>query len=71
MLFSPCSFNFLDTIYLFFFCPCFWNLYHPEAISREVAELAPGAELVEQWKEGPAVAASANRVIEFLQAQTP
>ena len=47
------------------------DLYHPEAISREVAELAPGAELVEQWKEGPAVEASANRVIEFLQAQTP
>lgn len=47
------------------------DLYHPEAISREVAELAPGAELVEEWKEGPAVEASAQRVIEFLAAQTP
>lgn len=47
------------------------DLYHPEAISREVAELAPGAELVEDWKEGPAAEASAQRVIEFLEAQTP
>ena len=47
------------------------DLYHPEAISREVAQLAPRAELVEAWKEGPAVQASAQRVVEFLKAQTP
>jgi pimeloyl-ACP methyl ester carboxylesterase len=47
------------------------DLYHPETISREVAELAPRGELVESWKEGPAVQASAARVVEFLQAQTP
>jgi pimeloyl-ACP methyl ester carboxylesterase len=47
------------------------DLYHPEAISREVAQLAPRAELVEEWKEGEAVAASAQRAIEFLQRHTP
>ncbi len=47
------------------------DLYHPEAISREIAQLAPRAELVEAWKEGPAVQASAQRVVEFLKAQTP
>ena len=43
------------------------DLYHPEAISREVADLAPRAELIEDWKEGAAVQASAQRVVEFLQ----
>ena len=47
------------------------DLYHPEAISREVADLAPRAQLIEAWKEGPAVEASAQRVVEFLQAHTP
>ena len=47
------------------------DLYHPEAISREVAQLAPQAELIQEWKEGPAVQASAQRVVEFLKAQTP
>ena len=47
------------------------DLYHPEAISREVADLAPRAQLIEAWKEGPAVAASAQQVVEFLQAHTP
>ncbi len=27
------------------------DLYHPEAVSRELAELAPAAELIEYWKE--------------------
>ena len=47
------------------------DLYHPQAISREVAELAPRAELIEEWKEGAAVQASAARVVEFLQAHVP
>ena len=47
------------------------DLYHPQSISREVAELAPRAELVEEWKEGDAVQASADRVVAFLQAHTP
>ena len=47
------------------------DLYHPEAISREVAELAPRAELIEEWKEGPAVQAAADRVVEFLRSHTP
>ncbi len=30
------------------------DLYHPESTSRLVADLAPNATLIEDWKEGPA-----------------
>ncbi len=44
--------------------------YHPEAISREIAELAPRARLVEQWKDAAADGTVAT-VIEFLKSNTP
>jgi pimeloyl-ACP methyl ester carboxylesterase len=47
------------------------DLYHPETISREVAAIAPDAELIEDWKEGEAAAASAERVLAFLHQHTP
>lgn len=45
---------------------CGRDLYHPEAISREIVALAPNAELVEWWKEPEHVEASSARVTEFL-----
>ncbi len=42
------------------------DLYHPAAISREVASLAANAELIEDWKEGDAVPAARRRVLDFL-----
>ena len=44
--------------------------YHPEAISREIAELAPNARLVEKWKDAEADGTVAT-VVEFLRANTP
>ena len=44
------------------------DLYHPEAISREVTALAANAELIEDWKEGDAVASARHQVIAFLKA---
>lgn len=46
------------------------DLYHPEAISREVAELAPDAELIEDWKQGAGVEAGIERVRAFLDAHS-
>ena len=43
--------------------------YHPETISREIANLAPNATLVEDWKEDGRE--TAERVIEFLRENTP
>ena len=43
------------------------DLYHPKAISRQVAELAPNARLIEEWKEGAAIAAARREVVAFLQ----
>lgn len=47
------------------------DLYHPSSTSRELVELAPDAELVEQWKEPEHVAAARERVLEFLLRHTP
>ncbi len=47
------------------------DLYHPELTSREVAELAPNAELIESWKEPELVKETVARVRTFLQANTP
>jgi hypothetical protein len=43
------------------------DLYHPSETSREIARLAPNAELVERWKEPEAVADAVERVREFLR----
>ena len=46
------------------------DLYHPESVSRDIAALAPNAELViTDWKRSGA--ATAERVRQFLKAQTP
>ncbi len=44
------------------------DLYHPEAISREVAALATNATLIEDWKEGDAVESARRQVTAFLRA---
>lgn len=44
--------------------------YHPEVVSREIAELAPNATLVEQWKNAEQDQTVPNAVA-FLQAHTP
>ena len=44
--------------------------YHPEAISREIAALAPNAQLVEHWKDA-AKDGTVETVTAFLQAHTP
>lgn len=40
--------------------------YHPAAISREVAALAPNAELVERWKDEASLPAAVARIRAFL-----
>jgi pimeloyl-ACP methyl ester carboxylesterase len=45
--------------------------YHPSVTSREIAELAPNAELVERWKEPDVVDQTVTRVREFLIRHTP
>ena len=47
------------------------DLYHPEVTSREIAELAPRAELVERWKEPEVVSETVLRVRSFLESHTP
>jgi hypothetical protein len=45
--------------------------FHPTAIAREIAELAPDAELVLAWKTPDVVGETVKRVRAFLQAHTP
>jgi pimeloyl-ACP methyl ester carboxylesterase len=47
------------------------DLYHPAPISREIADLAPNAELIERWREPEVVAEVVERVRHFLAAHTP
>lgn len=47
------------------------DLYHPEMTSREIAKLAPNAELIERWKEPEVVGDAVNRVRAFLHENTP
>ncbi len=47
------------------------DLYHPEASSRRLAELAPNATLVEHWKEAPYHAAAMAEMEQFLARHTP
>ena len=44
--------------------------YHPEVVSREIADLAPNATLVEQWKN-PDEDDTVNKVLAFLHENTP
>jgi pimeloyl-ACP methyl ester carboxylesterase len=44
------------------------DLYHPRAISRRFAALAPGVTAVEDWQEGEALAAAGRAVEDFLAA---
>jgi pimeloyl-ACP methyl ester carboxylesterase len=50
---------------------CGRDLYHPEASSRELAELAPNATLIEHWKEGAAMVAAKTEVEAFLVEHSP
>jgi pimeloyl-ACP methyl ester carboxylesterase len=45
--------------------------YHPSETSREIAALAPRAELVERWKEPEVLADTVQRVRAFLLAHAP
>ena len=45
--------------------------YHPKETSKEIAALAPNAELVEHWKTPDVIGATVKRVREFLLAHTP
>jgi pimeloyl-ACP methyl ester carboxylesterase len=47
------------------------DVYHPTETSRQIAALAPRGELVECWKEPPALAGAVRRVREFLRSHTP
>ena len=46
------------------------DAYHPQATSREIAELAPNARLVEEWKDA-AAHGTVETVVDFLKAHTP
>ena len=45
--------------------------YHPKETSKEIAALAPNAELVEHWKTPDVIGATVKRMREFLLAHTP
>jgi len=45
--------------------------FHPTAVAREIAELAPDAELILAWKTPDVVGETVKRVRAFLQAHTP
>jgi pimeloyl-ACP methyl ester carboxylesterase len=46
------------------------DVYHPEATSRRVAELAPHATLIERWKEGADALAASAAIDAFLAAHS-
>ncbi len=45
--------------------------YHPMETSKDIAALAPNAQLVENWKTPDVIGATVKRVREFLVAHTP
>ena len=45
--------------------------YHPKETSKEIAALAPNAELIEHWKASDVIGATVKRVREFLMSHTP
>ncbi|MDZ7686013.1 MAG: alpha/beta hydrolase [Gammaproteobacteria bacterium] len=47
------------------------DLYHPQSTSREIADLAPNATLVEKWKEPEIADQTVDTVIDFLKTNTP
>ncbi|MEO6652524.1 MAG: alpha/beta hydrolase [Ilumatobacteraceae bacterium] len=47
------------------------DLYHPQSTSRELADLAPNATLVEEWKEGEPLVEIDATIKQFLLANTP
>lgn len=47
------------------------DLYHPPSTSRRIADLAPRATLVEEWKEGDALVAIDAAIEAFLAEHTP
>ncbi|MCB1693057.1 MAG: alpha/beta hydrolase [Pseudomonadales bacterium] len=47
------------------------DLYHPQSTSREIAELAPDATLVESWKEPEVIERTVTTVVSFLKSHTP
>ena len=47
------------------------DLYHPASTSREVAELAPNAEQIANWKKPEDVPAAKEQVAAFLARHTP
>lgn len=47
------------------------DLYHPQSISRLLADVVPNATLVEQWKEGQPLAAIDATIKSFLAEHTP
>jgi pimeloyl-ACP methyl ester carboxylesterase len=47
------------------------DVYHPASTTLEIAELAPNATLIDEWKEGPAQDAARAAVAEFLLDHTP
>jgi hypothetical protein len=42
------------------------DLYHPDAVSRAVVELAKSARLVEDWKEGDALDRAHDTIVAFF-----
>ena len=44
---------------------------HPFRVAEELADLAPNAEFIPEWKTGAALAAALKRIHEFLHAHTP
>jgi len=50
---------------------CGKDLYHPESASRAIAEMAPNAVFIEDWKEGEARQHARAAVTRFLEAHTP
>ena len=47
------------------------DLYHPEAVSREIAALAPNATLIERWRAAEDHAAAQAAIERFLAQHTP
>ena len=47
------------------------DLYHPESTSRQLVAAAPDARLVENWKDGEALAAADQAIRTFLDEHTP
>ncbi len=47
------------------------DIYHPSAISREIVEIAPRAQLVERWKDPEIVPETVAKVRAFLREHTP